>query len=185
MTLAGWSWTIHSQPILNGALCVCDDVLDVFAIISILGILTLEYKYGKSNHRIRKIGRISITIWVAVERRLNTNMQGITTTTTVLVWILSTIHTGMTSAFRIPAVTTTISTRNTIRHGGLPTTSLPSPKSQSHPQPLFMSEVDETSLEEEVERLFQEEKEKTMRMSRFSNEKGMEYAPWMNMTPDD
>jgi hypothetical protein len=45
--------------------------------------------------------------------------------------------------------------------------------------------LEEASMEEEVERIFQEEKEKTLRMSRFSNEKGMEYAPWMNMTPDD
>jgi hypothetical protein len=47
-----------------------------------------------------------------------------------------------------------------------------------------VTDVD-ASMEEEIERIFQEEKEKTMRMSRFSNEKGMEYAPWMNMTPDD
>lgn len=50
---------------------------------------------------------------------------------------------------------------------------------------LLLSSIDEIDVEKEVERIFQEEKEKTLRMSRFSNEKGMEYAPWMNMTPDD
>jgi hypothetical protein len=83
----------------------------------------------------------------------------------------------MVSAFQVPAVTTTSSSRS-----GSLAFNVRTFQSQTT---RHMSEVDETSLEEEVERLFQEEKEKTMRMSRFSNEKGMEYAPWMNMTPDD
>lgn len=41
------------------------------------------------------------------------------------------------------------------------------------------------SLEEEVELMVQEEKTKTLRMSKMSGKNGVEYAPWMNMTPED
>lgn len=45
--------------------------------------------------------------------------------------------------------------------------------------------IDEADLEEEVERMFQEEKAKSARMSKLTNERGTEYAPWMNIRPED
>ena len=114
-------------------------------------------------------------------------MNGIITLTTItaVVWILATIdnNTAVSSAFQVP----TSSVRNSNSINGVSTNFHATRSFQPLPQlpPLYMSEVDEAALEEEVERLFQEEKEKTIRMSRFSNEKGMEYAPWMNMSAED
>jgi hypothetical protein len=48
---------------------------------------------------------------------------------------------------------------------------------------LFMAE--EKSLEEEVEEMVSEEVNKSKRMSNMRNEKGVEYAPWMNMSKED
>eukprot|EP00541_Cyclophora_tenuis_P004299 CAMPEP_0116568760 /NCGR_PEP_ID=MMETSP0397-20121206/15868_1 /TAXON_ID=216820 /ORGANISM="Cyclophora tenuis, Strain ECT3854" /LENGTH=258 /DNA_ID=CAMNT_0004096151 /DNA_START=89 /DNA_END=861 /DNA_ORIENTATION=- len=45
--------------------------------------------------------------------------------------------------------------------------------------------VDDMSLEEEVEALVEEEKAKVERASNLRNEKGVDYAPWMNISPDD
>jgi hypothetical protein len=46
-------------------------------------------------------------------------------------------------------------------------------------------EFDSMTMEEEIERLVQKELAKTMRMSKMSNEKGMEYAPWMGISEVD
>ena len=116
-------------------------------------------------------------------------MNGIITLTTItaVVWILATIdnNTAVSSAFQVP--TSSVRNSNSISNSNIHiygvSTNFHTRSFQ--PPPLYMSEVDEAALEEEVERLFQEEKEKTIRMSRFSNEKGMEYAPWMNMSAED
>ncbi|CAB9511617.1 expressed unknown protein [Seminavis robusta] len=47
---------------------------------------------------------------------------------------------------------------------------------------LFMAEETEA---EEIERLVQEELRKTKRMSNLRNEKGVDYAPWMNISEED
>ena len=97
-------------------------------------------------------------------------MNRIISVVTILLWIASPMY--FASAFQVPATSTILNSgRNTFSVRSL--------------QQLYMSDVDEASVEEEVERIFQEEKEKTLRMSRFSNEKGVEYAPWMNMSPED
>ena len=44
---------------------------------------------------------------------------------------------------------------------------------------------DEMTLEEEVEQMTQAEINKLKSASKLSNAKGMEYAPWMNITPED
>merc|ERR1719401_2316431 len=53
-----------------------------------------------------------------------------------------------------------------------------------------MSEVDENIKEEKmmdetVEEMVEEEMKKTKRMSNLRNEKGVDYAPWMNMSEED
>lgn len=48
--------------------------------------------------------------------------------------------------------------------------------------PLWSSSND---LEEEVERMVQADIEKTNKMSRMANEKGVEYAPWMKISAED
>ena len=55
-----------------------------------------------------------------------------------------------------------------------------------HQQLRAVEKADEQlSMDEEVELLVQEEKDKTMLMAKMSNGKGMEYAPWMNVSPED
>ena len=44
---------------------------------------------------------------------------------------------------------------------------------------------DNLSVEDEVELMVQEAKAKMLKVSKLSNAKGQEYAPWMNMTPED
>jgi hypothetical protein len=44
---------------------------------------------------------------------------------------------------------------------------------------------EEMTLEEEVEALVQAEVSKSRRMSNLRNEKGVEYAPWMGISPED
>jgi hypothetical protein len=41
------------------------------------------------------------------------------------------------------------------------------------------------TLEEEVEKLVEEEVSKVKRMSNLRNDQGVEYAPWMKITPED
>merc|ERR1719343_1038533 len=53
-----------------------------------------------------------------------------------------------------------------------------------------MSEVDENIKEEKmmdetVEEMVEEEMKKTKRMSNLRKEKGVDYAPWMNMSKND
>lgn len=45
--------------------------------------------------------------------------------------------------------------------------------------------MDDMTLEEEVEQLVQQEINKVKRASNLRNEKGVEYAPWMNISPED
>jgi hypothetical protein len=61
------------------------------------------------------------------------------------------------------------------------------------PPPFFASEdqkkgeakLDSMSLEEEVEELTKEEVRKMKRASNLRNANGVEYAPWMNITPEE
>lgn len=50
--------------------------------------------------------------------------------------------------------------------------------------PRFMAE-DELTLEEEVEQMVAAELAKTSKMSNLRNEKGVEYAPWMKISPEE
>lgn len=63
------------------------------------------------------------------------------------------------------------------------------PATSSGLSPLIIlsavSQDENMSLEEEVEREVQAEIQKTKRMSNLRNEKGVEYAPWMRMTAED
>lgn len=56
-----------------------------------------------------------------------------------------------------------------------------------HKTPFFASKQDQDSksFDEEVEELVQEEMRKSAKYSKLSNERGVEYAPWMNMSPED
>ena len=45
--------------------------------------------------------------------------------------------------------------------------------------------MNQKSLDEEVEEMVQKELKKTKRMSNLRNAKGVEYAPWMNISPQD
>lgn len=45
--------------------------------------------------------------------------------------------------------------------------------------------LDDLTLEEEVEQLVAEEVNKVKRMSNLRNDQGVEYAPWMKITPED
>lgn len=45
--------------------------------------------------------------------------------------------------------------------------------------------LDDMTLEEEVEQMTQEEVRKMKRASNLRNAKGVEYAPWMNISPED
>jgi len=61
---------------------------------------------------------------------------------------------------------------------------------ERRPSCLRMSEVDENIKEEKmmdetVEEMVEEEMKKTKRMSNLRNEKGVDYAPWMNMSEED
>lgn len=47
------------------------------------------------------------------------------------------------------------------------------------------AELDELSVEEEVEALVQQEMKKSKRMSNLRNAKGVDYAPWMNISEED
>jgi hypothetical protein len=99
--------------------------------------------------------------------------------TIVLLFLLGAVP--MATAFHGVTIPKSLPTTTTLAFTGNPFIA----QQQERLSQLFMSSVDEIDIEKEVERIFQEEKEKTLRMSRFSNEKGMEYAPWMNMTPED
>lgn len=64
----------------------------------------------------------------------------------------------------------------------------------SSPPPFFASnekdsspsvDVDDMTLEEEVEELTKEEVRKMKRASNLRNANGVEYAPWMNITPEE
>jgi hypothetical protein len=56
---------------------------------------------------------------------------------------------------------------------------------ESEPAPATqVKDVDEMTLEEEVEALASEELRKMKRASNLRNANGVEYAPWMNITPE-
>ena len=48
-----------------------------------------------------------------------------------------------------------------------------------------MAVFSKTAQDEEFERMVQEELKKTKRMSKFKNEKGVDFAPWMKVTEED
>ena len=50
---------------------------------------------------------------------------------------------------------------------------------------MATSREEEMTLEEEIEKLVEEEKAKSMKMSRMRDAKGVEYAPWMKISPED
>lgn len=50
------------------------------------------------------------------------------------------------------------------------------------PQP---AKEEEESVEDEIERMVQEEMTKTKKISNLRNSKGVDYAPWMNISEDD
>lgn len=50
---------------------------------------------------------------------------------------------------------------------------------------LKNTKIDESGIEEEVEQLFQEAMAKSAKLSKLTNERGTEYAPWMNIRPED
>jgi len=49
--------------------------------------------------------------------------------------------------------------------------------------PFFAAK--DKSIDEEIEEMVQAELGKTKRMSKMSNEKGVEYAPWLRISPED
>jgi len=51
--------------------------------------------------------------------------------------------------------------------------------------PVSEDDFDNMSLEEEVETLVKEEVAKTAKISNLRNDKGVDYAPWMNISADD
>jgi len=51
--------------------------------------------------------------------------------------------------------------------------------------PVAEDDFDNMTLEEEVETLVKEEVAKTAKISNLRNEKGVDYAPWMNISADD
>lgn len=59
----------------------------------------------------------------------------------------------------------------------------PMPMSTAHRRPT--TSLPEKTLDEEIEELVQKELAKTKKMSNLRNERGMEYAPWMNISADD
>ncbi|KAL3903216.1 MAG: hypothetical protein SGILL_010529 [Bacillariaceae sp.] len=52
-------------------------------------------------------------------------------------------------------------------------------------EPAVAGDVDNMSLDEEVEELTREEVRKMKRASNLRNSNGVEYAPWMNITPEE
>lgn len=55
---------------------------------------------------------------------------------------------------------------------------------ESEAAPAPVKSVDEMTLEEEIEALASEELRKMKRASNLRNANGVEYAPWMNITPE-
>jgi rubrerythrin len=59
---------------------------------------------------------------------------------------------------------------------------------KKNPLPFFAASAkqqEETSIDDEVEAMVQEEVAKTKKISNLRNEKGVDYAPWMKITPED
>merc|ERR1719390_320003 len=53
------------------------------------------------------------------------------------------------------------------------------------PQPASEEASEEESEQEEIERMVKEEMKKTRKISNLRNSKGVDYAPWMNISEDD
>jgi len=58
-------------------------------------------------------------------------------------------------------------------------------KPETETTPVAESSLDAMTMEEEVEMLVQKELSKTKKMSKLSNEKGVEFAPWMGISEAD